>query len=454
MININAEKAFQMLRYGEYADLFLEDTTSTIIRWDAGKVEEVNTGRDAGFGLRYLMGDCNFFIHHNSLAIEDITKASKIVSKGLPEKNISARILKPETFRHPVRINPKTTALEKKINLLQQTYHAIQKVSTKICQVIFTYAEKEKENFILNSYGSSINEFQNYCTLMILVIASNGSILQTATEIIGGMGGFELLDEKTVTAKGTEAALRAVKKLSAPHAPVGDMPVVIASEAGGTMIHEAVGHSLEADLVQKGVSPVYYGKINKEVASPLITVIDDPTMPGKRGSYAFDDEGIKSQSTVLIEKGLLKTYLYDVSSSRKANKSSNGHGRRQSYRYKPIPRMSNTFIAAGDHNPDEIIGSISDGLYVKRMGGGQVNTATGDYVFEVEEGYHIQNGKIKGLVRGANLLGNGPETLKSIDRVGNDLGWGLGTCGKEGQGVPVGDAQPTIRIKKLLVGGA
>lgn len=290
--------------------------------------------------------------------------------------------------------------------------------------------------------------------MVIMVIASRKGILQTAAEVFGGLGGFDLMEESAVMTKAGQVARRAVQKLSAPHAPVGEMPVVIGAEAGGTMIHEAVGHSLEADAVQKGISPVYKGRINQAVASPLITVIDDPTIPRQRGSYAYDDEGIPGKKTVLIENGQLKTFLYDIASSRKDGIPSNAHGRRQSYRYRPIPRMSNTLIASGTDDPQEITGSITEGLYVKKMGGGQVNTATGDFVFEVEEGYHIQNGRAHELVRGANLLGNGPQVLTSIDRVGNDLGWGLGTCGKEGQGVPVSDAQPTLRIKKLLVGGA
>ena len=453
MIQLNTDNALQALSYGDHADLFVEDTRFSSIRWEDGKVEEVNTGRDAGFGLRYLLGDGNYFTHQNSLTLDDILKASRIVSAGLPKKTIPLRCNKKESFTHTVIIKPASVSLENKIDLLSKTYQHIKNISPEIRQIILSYHEKEKENLIISSTGRVINEQSTYCTMVIMIIAARNGILQTATEVFGGLGGYDLMEEAAVISRGMQAGTRAVNKLSAPHAPAGEMPVVIAAEAGGTMIHEAVGHSLEADAVQKGISPVYKGKINQAVASPLITVIDDPTIPRQRGSYAFDDEGIPSKTTVLIEKGHLKTFLYDIASSRKDGILSNAHGRRQSYRYRPIPRMSNTFIASGTDDPKEIIGSISEGLYVKKMGGGQVNTATGDFVFEVEEGYHIQKGTIKGLVKGANLLGNGPNVLSSIDRVGNDLGWGLGTCGKEGQGVPVSDAQPTLRIKKLLIGG-
>jgi TldD protein len=232
------------------------------------------------------------------------------------------------------------------------------------------------------------------------------------------------------------------------------MPVVIAAQAGGTLIHEAVGHSLEADSILDGSSPHFAGKIGRRVASEKISVLDDPTRKNQRGSFRFDDEGTPAERTALIERGVLKTYLFDRRSARRAGRASNGHGRRESYAHPPIPRMSNTFIAPGPDDPKRILAETPRGLYVTRLGGGQVNTATGDFVFEVEEGYLIEGGRAGRPVRGANLLGNGPEVLLRIDRVGWDLGWSVGTCGKEGQGVPVSDGLPTLRIPKVVVGGA
>jgi TldD protein len=226
----------------------------------------------------------------------------------------------------------------------------------------------------------------------------------------------------------------------------------MAGEAGGTMVHEACGHGLEADLVQKGLS-VYAGKMGEKVASPLITVIDDATLPSRYGSYAFDDEGTPGKKTVLIEEGILKSYMYDLDTALKENRESTGNGRRESYRSRPIPRMSNTLIAPGQTDPEEIIASTRKGLYVTKMGGGQVNTTNGDFVFEVTEGYLLENGKVGAPVRGATLIGNGPQVLSQVDLVGRDIGFSLGVCGKNGQGVPVGDAQPTLRIPNLVVGG-
>jgi TldD protein len=213
-----------------------------------------------------------------------------------------------------------------------------------------------------------------------------------------------------------------------------------------------VGHGLESDLIQKEASR-YAGRLGEQVASRLITVVDDATLPGRNGSYGVDDEGTPGQRTVLIDRGVLKSYLYDRLRSDKDGRSSTGNGRRESYAFQPIPRMSNTYIASGSDDPADIIRGVRKGLLATRMGGGQVNTVNGDFVFEVSEGYLIENGEVTTPVRGANLIGNGPEVLMAIDRIGSDLEFGMGTCGKDGQGVPVGDAQPTLHIPEITVGG-
>ena len=218
------------------------------------------------------------------------------------------------------------------------------------------------------------------------------------------------------------------------------------------MIHEAVGHGLEADLACNGLS-VYQGKMGQKVASSLISVIDDGTMPTRRGSYSFDDEGTPSQRNTLIENGVLKSYMVDRLSAMKFDMMATGNGRRESFRHKPIVRMTNTYIASGKDDAAAILKSTPKGIFVRAMGGGQVNTVTGDFVFAVTEGYLIENGKLGEPIRGATLVGNGPTVLSMVDRVGNDLGFATGTCGKDGQGAPVTDAQPTLRIPELTVGG-
>jgi TldD protein len=287
---------------------------------------------------------------------------------------------------------------------------------------------------------------------MIQVVARAGDQIQTGIETLGGSVGYELFDTDSLEKAATRAARRAVRMLTASPAPAGRMPVILSSEAGGTMIHEAVGHGLEADLAQQRLS-VYSGRLGDRIASKAVSVVDDSTLAGKRGSFRFDDEGTPSQRTVLIDKGILKAYMYDRLTALKDGVSSSGNGRRESYRSRPIPRMTNTLILPGTEDPKAILGSTPTGLYVVRMGGGQVNTINGDFVFEVSEGYRIENGRIGEPVRGATLTGNGPEVLMQIDCVGSDLGYAIGTCGKDGQGAPVADAQPTIRIPEMTIGG-
>jgi TldD protein len=353
---------------------------------------------------------------------------------------------------HDVRKRSENFTLDDKIKLLKRIHDAA-KNDPLIKQVAINYGEKTKRIGYVNSDGVACAEERIYLVLSVQATAERGGDLQNAYEAIGGVGGFEIFDANAVEDLARLVAERAIKKLDAPAAPVGEMPVVISSSAGGTLIHEAVGHSLEADAVWEGTSPSYKGKIGAVVANEKITVLDDPTVPGARGSFHFDDEGVPSERSVLIENGVLKTFLFDRASAKRAGRDSNGHGRRESYAHRPIPRMSNTMIAPGPDDAREIVASLKNGFLVTKMGGGQVNTANGDFVFDVEEGFRVQNGHST-LVRGATLLGNGPDVLMNIDKVGSDHGWGLGTCGKEGQGVPVGDAIPTVRIKTLVIGGA
>jgi len=296
------------------------------------------------------------------------------------------------------------------------------------------------------SYGDRIR--QVLCVLM----DKTREILVRGYESTGARRGFELFEKVPPEVVAQKAAERALLMLSAKPAPAGTFTVVLSSEAGGTMIHEAVGHGLEADLVQKGLS-VYAGKVGEKVASELVTVIDDATLPDRNGSFSVDDEGVSAQRKVLIEKGYLTGYMYDRLRAMKEGRRSTGNGRRQSYAHIPLVRMTNTYIERGEDDPEDIIRDTKKGVYVVKMGGGEVNTVTGDFVFEIMEGYMIENGEITYPIRGATLIGNGPKALQDIDAVGNDLGWAIGTCGKDGQGVPVTDAQPTLRIRQLTLGG-
>jgi TldD protein len=349
-------------------------------------------------------------------------------------------------------IPPDDIPMARKIDLVNTANRTARSLDNRIRQVSVSYRDSAQNIQMATSDGSIAEDERIQTLFMVHVIASENAMIQTGYETAGGNVGFELFDDLSVEELSLSASLRSIKMLRARRAPGGRMPVVISSEAGGTMIHEAIGHGLEADLAQYGLS-VYSNKLGEDVASRLVTVIDDATLPCRRGSYRFDDEGTPSQRTLLVDKGLLNCYLYDRLTALRDGAQSTGNGRRESYRHKPIPRMSNTFIAPGDSTPEEVVKSTQEGLFVKRMGGGQVNTVTGDFVFEVQEGYMIEDGAVGEPVREATLTGNGPDVLKAIDMIASDLGFSIGTCGKDSQGVPVSDAMPTLRIREMVVGG-
>lgn len=449
---------------GEFADLYFERTYAVAIVCEENRIEKMVSGQDIGVGLRVLFDGRTFYSFTNRIEEENLLHLAKVVSHAVKEDrgggifNLVQRggtiPLAPflPTPLSPVKNHPGDVPIGEKVSMVNRANEVARKLDPRVQQVKVLYRDMSQSISIANSEGLWIEGERVGMVFSVQVVASQGGRIQPGYEPIGGTIGFELFDQNPPEKVAEIAGKRALLMLSARKAPMGRMTVVLSSDAGGTMIHEAIGHGLEADLAQQGLS-VYSGKIGERVASSLITVVDDSTLPQKRGTYAFDDEGVSSQRTVLVEEGVLKNYLYDRLSAFRDGVSSTGNGRRESYQTKPIPRMSNTLILPGKTNPEEIIRSVEKGLFVKKMGGGQVNTVNGDFVFEVSEGYLIEKGSLGEPVRGAILIGNGPQVLKEIDMVGSDLGFGIGTCGKDGQGVPVADAQPTLRIPEIVVGG-
>lgn len=440
---------------GDFAEIFLERRRTTGISCEDNKIERVHSGLEQGAGIRVIKGENTIYGYTNELTKDSLLETARLVGNAAGGKGTKPEIKwqRPRpNWDFQIKKRPDEVPVEEKVALVQRANEAARAVDKRIVQVSVAYGDVIQEVTIANSEGVLVQDERVRCRFMVNAVATDGKIIQTGYESAGGLMGFELFEENDPVELARKAAERAVRMLEARPAPAGRMTVVMAGEAGGTMIHEACGHGLEADLVQKQLS-VYAGKKGQQVASPLITVIDDATLPGKYGSFRFDDEGQPGQRTVLIKDGILEDYMYDYLTARKEGRKSTGNGRRESYRDRPIPRMTNTFIAPGKDDPQAIIRETQRGLLVKRMGGGQVNTTNGDFVFDVAEGYLIENGQIGPAVRGATLTGNGPEVLKMVDRVGSDLGFSLGTCGKDGQGVPVGDAQPTIRIPEMVVGG-
>lgn len=440
---------------GDYADVFVEDSSPTHIVLEDDRIEKVVSGSSRGVGLRVLFGGKTAFAISNELSQKALMELASSLARAVRggEQGMVNEIGKARSaVVSPVMMPPAGTPLQKKADLLIEANRIARGRHGSIRQVSAIYRDTVQKIQVAASTGEHAMDERVITTGIVNVVAERDGQVQTGYEPVSGTTGFELFDMEPLVAAAERASDIANALLGARRAPGGRMPVVIASEAGGTMIHEAIGHGLEADLALEGLSK-FSGMMGNPVASPLISVIDDPTLKGRRGSYAFDDEGVRSKRNVLVEKGVLKGYMHDRLSAMKGKMEPTGNGRRESYRHRPVPRMSNTFIAPGRSAPEEVLGSVDRGLLVRRMGGGQVNTVNGDFVFDVAEGYIIEKGRAGELVRGATLTGNGPEILMSIDMVGSDLGFAIGTCGKDGQGVPVSDAMPTLRIPDIVVGG-
>ncbi|MBF0541649.1 MAG: TldD/PmbA family protein [Nitrospirae bacterium] len=458
---INEELSSELLKTalkhgGEYADIYFEDRSPQSIQLEDNKVEKILSGIDKGVGIRVIFGGKTAYAYTNDLTHKSLIECAASVSRAV-KGNSTDLVINLQRQRPKVdfviKKLPSSISMDDKLALVTRANIAARGIdNTKIRQVSIVYRDISQDVVIANSEGIFCSDSRVHIVFVAHVIAADGDIVQTGYEVVGGFKGFELFDEENVSDVAEIAAKRAVDMLSARKIKGGAMPVVISSEAGGTMVHEAIGHGLEADLAQQGLS-VYSQKLGQKIASELITVIDDATIPGNRGSFRFDDEGTLSAKNILVKDGILTSYMYDRLTAMKDGCSSTGNGRRESYHHKPIPRMTNTYLAQGKHNSEDIIKSVKNGLFVKKMGGGQVNTVTGDFVFEVSLGYEINDGVIGDMVRGATLSGNGPEILNSIDMIASDIGFAIGTCGKDGQGAPVSDAMPTVRIPKIVVGG-
>jgi len=437
---------------GDYVDIFWEEKTANQIQMEENKVQKCSTVFDNGLGVRLIIDGKTFYAYTNDLTKRGIDELlSSLKNYRHSECIINLKKVFPST-KFVIKKNPQDVEIAEKIKFVKRANDISWTQSKKIKQVKVLYGETFQKIKIANSEQYFTEEERVHTLFLIHAVASEDGVIQTGYEAYGGLKGLELFDEISPETLANAATQRALMMLNARKIKGGRMPVVISSKAGGTIIHEAVGHGLEADLVQEGLS-VYSGKLGEKIASEIITVIDDSTLPNMRGSYLFDDEGTPSQKTVLIHEGILTNYLYDKYAAMNDGKASTGNGRRQSYEHYPIPRMSNTLIAPGNHSPEEIIRSVDKGFFVNKMGGGQVNTVTGEFVFEVQEGYLIENGQISEPVRGVLLIGTGQEILKNIDMVGNDLGFSIGTCGKNSQGVPVTDGIPTVRIPEIVIGG-
>lgn len=439
----------------DFAEIYAEERRSTSARLDDGRVEDVNIGLDRGFGIRVVVGDTTSYVHSNRLDPKALMQAAESVSAAARDGDPGgAAKLEPTqpTVVHPAAEPADQVEAARKVDWLREAEEAARSHSPEVRQVVVGYGDSIQRVLIANSDGLWTEEERHRLRLIANVVAGRDGLMQTGFEGPAGLGGVEVLERYPPAETGAAAARMAVTMLDGRPAPSGEMPVVVGPAGGGVLFHEACGHGLESDTVGKEAS-VYRGRMGEDLASKLVTGVDDSTVEGAWGSFSFDDEGTPAERTVLFEGGRLVGYLHDRFWGGKAGAEPTANGRRQSYAHLPIPRMTNTSILPGEDDADAIVADTERGVYAKVLGGGQVNPATGDFVFGVAEGYMIENGKLTHPVRGANLIGNGVAILGAVDAVASDFDSRPGTCGKDGQGVPVTTGSPTLRIARMTVGG-
>ncbi|MGG0663157.1 TldD/PmbA family protein [Viridibacillus arvi] len=440
---------------GDFSEIFIEDKYVNNIALQSNKIEKSISGRDFGIGIRIFSGLQSIYTYTNDISEEGLLLAAKRAALAIKGgRTGTIHPLQKEIFDpiHQIAQMPQTVEHARKASIMRQANEIARNYDERIRQVTVRYMDEEQNILIANSEGKFIEDTRVHSRLAIQATASEGNELQTGFYGPGAHAGFEFMENLDLTHYAGEAARIAVTMLHAEECPSGKFPVIIDNEFGGVIFHEACGHGLEATAVAKNNS-VFANRVGEKVAPEIVTYIDDGTLANEWGSLNIDDEGEKTRKNVLIENGILKGYLIDKLNARRMKTESTGSSRRQSYRFSPTSRMTNTYIAPGTSTPEDIIASTEYGIYAKYMGGGQVNPATGDYNFAVEEAYIVKDGKITHPVRGATLIGNGAKTLQLVDRVGNNLAHGAGMCGAMSGSLPVNVGQPMIRVSEITVGG-
>lgn len=454
------EKILQVALSGgaEFAELYLEKRITDTVRIEEQLVRESSRGVLAGAGIRAIIGDKVGYAYADGLDLRSMVEAaevaSEIAARGPVNQAVGLGEVKSAEPYSTTRVFPLEIEAGEKIELAYAADRSARARDARITQAMVTLIDEDKSVLIANSEGVNVGDRQILTTLRVMTIAESNGRRQRGFRSLSGRSGYELFEKESPEEVASDAARQAITLLDAREAPAGSMVVVLGNGRGGVLLHEAIGHGFEGDFIRKKTS-LFTGRIGEKVAVEGCTIIDDATIPGARGTINVDDEGTPGQRTVLVEDGVLTGFIYDNLNAKLMNTASTGNGRRQAYKFMPVPRQTNTMMLPGSSTPDEIISSVDRGLYAKNIGGGQVDIASGSFVFEVTEGYLIEHGKIGPPVRGANLIGNGAEVLKKIQMIGNDFALepGGGTCGKMGQAVPVMDGLPTIKISEITVGG-
>ena len=444
-------------RGGDFADVFFEDSRLRSLQWEESKLKSSSMVLTRGLGIRVISGEKTGYAYTDEISEEALLHAADTAShiaESSRDFSVSLQTRKSASNFYPLKHPFGEKGAGSMLSYLETLQKAAASFDPKVEKIMAGIGENQREILIANSEGLLVRDFRPMVRCNLSVIAEKDGRRENAYEGIGGRQDLESLTEERLHSLSKRVADLAVRKLDAGEAPAGAMPVVLGAGTGSVLLHEAVGHGLEADFCRKGTS-VYSHRIGEKVASELCTVVDDATVLNDRGALNVDDEGQDGERTVLIEKGVLKGYMQDRLSTRLTGDAPTGNGRRESYQDYPMARMTCTYLEPGESEPEEILSSVENGLYAKRLGGGQVDISRGDFVFTVAEGYRIENGKVGELVKGASLIGNGPEVMDRVTMVGNDLAIseGMWTCGKHGQGVPVGQGMPHLKVSEITVGG-
>jgi TldD protein len=439
---------------GDFGEVYAEDRYGFALGLDDSKIERPQTGSERGACVRVVQGEATYFGHVDGLSEADILLVAESVSQAVRAGDATspaALAAAEQRGLHPIAEPPEEVDASRKAEMLRACDERARTQGGEVAQVMASYAENRRIVEVFNSDGLAAGDDRTRVRLGVQVVARRDGRVETGHETLGGHIGFEIL-ETDPAAVAERAARKALTALDAVDAPSGRMPVVVGNDFGGVLLHEAVGHGLEADAVQKRAS-VYAGRLGEALAESFVTAYDDGALKNEWGSDGIDDEGTPTQRTTIIEDGKLVSFLYDLLRARKDGVASTGNGRRESFRHLPVPRMTNTFFAPGTQTKEDLIAGVERGLYAVSFGGGQVEPATGDFVFGVSEAYLIEDGKVTSPVRGATLIGNGIEALAAVDGIADDLGIATGFCGKAGQRVPAGVGQPHVRLRALTVGG-
>ena len=437
---------------GRFAEVFAERRHGLSMSIDESRIEAVQSGAEQGAGVRVVEGGTTYFAHVDGLDPADLERAADEAAAALRGERREPRgLMAVASTPLPIERRPEDVPAERKASLLRELDERARGTGAEIVQFTSSYAEARREVAVANSEGLLSGDDRTRTRIGAQAVARRGDTVETGAETLGAHRGFELLeDDPGLIAE--QAARKALTLLDAGPAPSGSMPVVVGGGFGGVLFHEMTGHGLEADHIHKQAS-VYVGQLGRQVAQPLLNAYDDGRLPNEWGSDAIDDEGTPTQKTQVIEDGRLVAYLYDHLSAERDGVPSTGNGRRESFRHLPLPRMTNTYIAPGEATPEGMIAEVENGFYAVSFAGGQVEPATGDFVFGVSEGYLIEGGKVTRPCRGATLIGNCLEALMAIDAVGDDFFMKTGICGKGGQRVPVGTGQGHVRVGAMTVGG-